>query len=111
MKTYRKIMKGFSKVLFPEECPEQCRSMIIALCQKNPEERLTMGSLGIQNFKDHPWYRLFSWHQLEMLAMSAPYVPNSSEESAVQKAASSTLREEHSGIAYLDDGTGWDAMF
>lgn len=87
MKTYRKIMQGFGKVSFPQEFPEHCMGMIRALCQKKPEERLTMGSLGLQNYKDHPWYRGFVWHTLEHLTMVAPYEPNITEEQAIALAA------------------------
>jgi len=86
MKIYRKIIKGFAKVNFPDDIPEHCTSMIRALCQRNPEERLTMGSLGLQNFKDHPWYRSFSWMGLEAQTLAAPYTPMITEEQIIQKA-------------------------
>merc|ERR1719210_1603120 len=86
MKVYRKIIKGFAKVSFPDDFPEQCHSMIWALCQRNSEERLTMGSLGVQNFKDHAWYRGFGWGALEELVLPAPYVPSITEEVILARA-------------------------
>lgn len=91
MKMYRKIIKGFAKVIFPEDFPDNCQSMLKALCQRNPEERLTMGSLGVQNFKDHPWYRGFVWPALEARTMPAPYVPNVREEEVVERARKKDL--------------------
>lgn len=110
MKIYRKIMKGFGKVSFPEECPELLSNCIRALCQKNPEERLTMGSLGVQNLKDHPWYRTFSWKNLDLQRMSAPYVPSKTEEQILAKAAANTV-EALPAIPYEDDGSGWEEVF
>lgn len=87
MKIYRKIMQGFAKVSFPSDFPDHCMGMIRALCQKKPEERLTMGSLGLQNYKDHPWYRGFIWRQLENQTMVPPYVPDVSVEEVLEQAA------------------------
>jgi serine/threonine protein kinase len=110
MKTYRKIMKGFAKVNFPDDVPEHCASLIRALCQKNPEERLTMGSLGFQNFKDHPWYRGFSWRNLENHTTPAPWMPDTSEEVIMEKVANRVV-EALPDMEYIDDGTGWDDCF
>lgn len=110
MKTYRKIIKGFTKVPFPEDFPEHCQSMVRALCQKNPEERLTMGALGFTNFKDHPWYRGFAWKNLEAFSMPAPWLPNLTEEAITEKAANKKV-EELPEIPYEDDGSGWDQIF
>merc|ERR1712173_368804 len=100
MKIYRKIMKGFAKVCFPPEMREHCSGMVKALCQKKPEERLTMGSLGMKNFKDHPWYRGFVWRALETLTMVAPHSPDTSEEAVITKAAQMNLIDEHEVIRY-----------
>jgi len=110
MKIYRKIMKGFAKVSFPDECPELCINLIKALCMKKPEERLTMGTLGVQNCKDHPWYRGFNWKELVAHTMPAPYLPPGSEEEIIRKAATKNL-EDLPDIPYVDDGSGWDAIF
>merc|ERR1711920_570228 len=54
MQIYKNIIKGFAKVVFPQNLADSpCRSLILSLCQKKPEERLTMGTRGILNFKDH----------------------------------------------------------
>jgi cGMP-dependent protein kinase len=114
MKTYRKIISGFAKVQFPTDFPQQCSGMIKALCQKNPEERLTMGSLGIQNFKDHPWYRGFVWRSLETRTMTAPWTPNVDEAKIVAKIASKKPErvEEEEPVDELDGLTAnWDDQF
>lgn len=111
MKIYRKIMKGFTKVSFPADMSEHCESMVRALCQKNPEERLTMGSLGVQNYKDHPWYRGFLWRAMETLTMESPYTPDVSEQEVLRKAQQKYSSDEHESIPYVDDGTDWDILF
>jgi len=122
MKTYRKIMKGFSKVSFPADFPEQCVSMIKALCQRNPEERLTMGSLGVQNFKDHPWYRGFHWRELVSTKMHAPWVPATMEEDIRANARAKqekypdvgrnpTSEERDKDDFYADGDGAWDDIF
>lgn len=114
MKIYRKIIKGFAKVNFPEDCPEHCCSIVRALCQRNPEERLTMGALGIQNFKDHPWYRGFAWKALEAQTMPAPYKPEQSEAAIIERAAKK-VPDEMPQIPYVDKEDGleghWDDEF
>merc|ERR1719277_1113812 len=110
MKSYRKIMKGFAKVSFPEDFPEHCCSLIRALCQKNPEERLTMGTLGVQNYKDHAWHRNFSWKGLETLTLAAPWVPVVTEEDIIIKTSRKQV-EALPEVPYVDDGSGWDRMF
>lgn len=110
MKIYRKIMKGFAKVNFPADCPELCINLIKALCQKKPEERLTMGSLGVQNYKDHSWYRDYHWNELVSHRIAAPYLPPGTEEEIIRKAATKNL-ENLPDIPYEDDGSGWDDIF
>jgi len=110
MKVYRKIIKGFAKVSFPDGFPEKCLSMILALCQKVPEERLTMGNLGFQNYKDHPWYRGFVWKQLESLQMPAPYIPTFSQDAMIEKVRTKQA-DDLPQIPYEDDGSGWDDLF
>mmetsp|Transcript_35312 Transcript_35312/g.62384 ORF Transcript_35312/g.62384 Transcript_35312/m.62384 type:complete len:115 (+) Transcript_35312:1-345(+) len=87
MQMYRKIIKGFAKVNFPPEIPQHCLSMILGLCQKKPEERLTMGPRGVRNYKEHPWYRGMSWTNLESHSLPAPYLPACTEEQVITKAS------------------------
>jgi len=114
MKIYRKIIKGFAKVNFPEDCPEHCCSIVLALCHRNPEERLTMGALGIQNFKDHRWYRGFAWKALEAQTIPAPYKPEQSEAAIIERAAKK-VPDEMPQIPYVDEEDGlegrWDDEF
>jgi CRP-like cAMP-binding protein len=110
MKIYRKITKGFAKVVFPSSVPERTQEFIKGLCQKVPEERITMGTMGIQNLKDHPWYRGFDWRHLEMLTLAAPSMPAITEDQIIAKAQTKTL-EALPQIPYEDDGTDWDACF
>uniref|UniRef100_A0A7S2M933 cGMP-dependent protein kinase n=1 Tax=Zooxanthella nutricula TaxID=1333877 RepID=A0A7S2M933_9DINO len=118
MRVYRKIIKGFAKVTFPDDLPEHCVGMIRGLCQRNPEDRLTMGSLGIQNYKDHPWYRTFGWQSLEAFCLQAPYVPELTEEAIVQKAQMRDVEPfpevpmpTPEGDGLVDEDVSWDESF
>merc|ERR1719420_821743 len=85
MQIYKNIIRGFAKISFPPEVPSECKSLIMALCQKKPQERLTMGKLGVQNLKDHPWYHGFDWKRLTALKMEAPWKPGITTDEIVAK--------------------------
>jgi len=104
MKIYRKIIKGFGKVQFPDDFPEPCAAIIHALCRRTPEERLCMITGGVQNFKDHPWYRLFSWPTLEAFEMQAPFLPGKSEEQVIEKAQRKALEPLPEELGCEDGG-------
>lgn len=107
MKIYRKIMKGMSKVTFPDEMSENCASIIKALCQQNPEERLTMGTLGIKNFQDNPWYRGFEWKLLPIFSLTPPYMVQLSAQAVIDEACARVV-EGFADEPYEDDGSQWD---
>lgn len=113
MQMYENIIKGMKKVSFPSDMPDECVSVIHALCQKKPEERLTMGKLGVKSLKDHAWYRGFIWQDLEKCKMATPYNPNVTEQDAVEKIAAKPkvkMVDEYNHIDSNDD-TNWDGVF
>eukprot|EP00746_Dinoflagellata_sp_MGD_P009408 gnl/MRDRNA2_/MRDRNA2_119126_c0_seq1.p1 gnl/MRDRNA2_/MRDRNA2_119126_c0~~gnl/MRDRNA2_/MRDRNA2_119126_c0_seq1.p1 ORF type:complete len:997 (-),score=207.36 gnl/MRDRNA2_/MRDRNA2_119126_c0_seq1:83-3073(-) len=112
MHTYKKIIKGISKVIFPEEVPDTCRDVICALCQKKPEERLTMGSRGVENLKDHPWNAGFDWLALCSLQMKSPWKPNTTETEIFNHIANKQMQDLPAcDLVYEDDGTDWEKVF
>merc|ERR1712187_78690 len=110
MATYKKIVKGFAKVNFPDDMPEECAAFILGLCQRKPEERLTMGSLGVQNLRDHSWFEGFAWRDLQEQQMLPPWQPDV-KEADLLKTARSTEVEPFGNEPDEDDGTNWDAVF
>jgi CRP-like cAMP-binding protein len=110
MGTYKRIMKGIAKVSFPSSIGEECVSIVRGLCQKVPEERLTMGVQGVQIFKEHRWYVDFDWDALQGLTMPAPFNPEVDEMAVIRRAQGLEV-EPLCDVPYEDDGSGWDDAF
>lgn len=72
---YKNIIKGFSKVKFPDDCPSDLMDVIKSLCRKKPEERVTMQKGGVENLKELPFFSSFCWDQLGLREAEPPYVP------------------------------------
>jgi serine/threonine protein kinase len=85
---YKNIIKGISKVRFPESCPLDVKEVIYALCEKKPEDRLPMQKGGIDNLKDLPFFDGFCWEDLAALKLEAPCIPPAPN---YQKIAGKTL--------------------
>eukprot|EP00746_Dinoflagellata_sp_MGD_P005390 gnl/MRDRNA2_/MRDRNA2_110430_c0_seq1.p1 gnl/MRDRNA2_/MRDRNA2_110430_c0~~gnl/MRDRNA2_/MRDRNA2_110430_c0_seq1.p1 ORF type:complete len:432 (+),score=85.83 gnl/MRDRNA2_/MRDRNA2_110430_c0_seq1:179-1474(+) len=113
MQIYENIIKGMKKVSFPSDMPDQCVSIIHALCQKKPEDRLAMGKLGVKSMRDHPWYCGLSWEDLQMCSMQAPYNPNITEQDVADKIAAKPKVEMVDKYHHVNsnDGSDWDKAF
>merc|ERR1712056_95341 len=72
---YKNIIKGFSKVKFPESCPSDLVEVIKSLCRKKPEERVTMQRSGVGGLQEMPFFSSISWLDLAEKKVDAPYVP------------------------------------
>eukprot|EP00928_Gymnodinium_smaydae_P014514 TRINITY_DN15331_c0_g2_i2.p1 TRINITY_DN15331_c0_g2~~TRINITY_DN15331_c0_g2_i2.p1 ORF type:complete len:941 (+),score=222.70 TRINITY_DN15331_c0_g2_i2:180-2825(+) len=78
---YKKIVKGFAKVVkFPSSVKESAKNMILQLCQKDPEERLTMLAGGDLNLRKHAWFTGFDWEGLRDATLDPPFVPPRTDE-------------------------------
>merc|ERR1712232_1549977 len=53
MQIFSKVMKGISKVKFPQNLHGPCGELIKAIMQKEPSDRLPMRVGGTKNLKDH----------------------------------------------------------
>lgn len=111
MATYKKIIKGFAKVVFADDFPDDCMSIVLALCKKKPEERLTMGARGVENLKDHPWFASFSWIDLLAFKSKPPWDPKKDEVEVVTAISKKTFDNDPQYGKYEDDGSGWDQAF
>jgi len=72
---YKNIIKGFSKVRFPENFPSDLIDVIKSLCRTKPEERVTMQKGGVENLKEMPFFSKFDWAALAERKMEPPWVP------------------------------------
>merc|ERR1712176_1041074 len=108
MQTYQKIGEGIKKVSFPPQVSSDCATLVKALCEKDPVERLAMRKGGSDNIKKHKWYKGFEWAKLESQTLTAPYVPpvKSKDDSSNFNARKEDMPPS---MDYTDDGSGWDA--
>merc|ERR1719188_1092390 len=81
---YKNIIKGFSKVKFPEGFPCDLVDVVKSLCRKVPEERITMQKGGIQNLKDMPFFRSIDWAAMEKREAPPPAVPRPPDFAAIK---------------------------
>eukprot|EP00930_Biecheleria_cincta_P028525 TRINITY_DN19912_c0_g1_i2.p1 TRINITY_DN19912_c0_g1~~TRINITY_DN19912_c0_g1_i2.p1 ORF type:complete len:1012 (-),score=210.91 TRINITY_DN19912_c0_g1_i2:25-2826(-) len=73
---YKNIIKGFSKVKFPETFPSDIIDVVKSLCRKQPEERITMQKGGVENLKQMPYFTNLDWDDLEEGKIAPPYKPD-----------------------------------
>jgi len=110
MQIYSKVMKGISKVPFPQKCQGNVGDLIKALLKKEPAERLPMRPGGVSNIRDHKWWAGFEWEQLISAKMDPPYKPvvKNPKDMANFSARKEDMPRQ---IQYEDDGSGWDKDF
>jgi len=82
---YQNIMKGFSKVKFPEKTPSDLIDVVKSLCRKKPEERVAMQKGGIDNLKELPFFSGLDWDDLEATSVTPPFVPPELDDTAYEK--------------------------
>jgi len=110
MQIYSKVMKGISKVPFPQKCQGNVGDLIKALLKKEPSERLPIRPGGVQNIRAHKWYTSFDWKTHGNGTMEPPYKPVVKNPKDI---ANFSARKEDMPrqIEYHDDGSGWDKDF
>jgi serum/glucocorticoid-regulated kinase 2 len=59
----------------PNTWSDDCRDIVNNLLQKKVEERL--GEKGIQQIKDHPWFKEVNWAGLLSMTETTPFIPQS----------------------------------
>jgi serine/threonine protein kinase len=81
---YKNIIKGMSKVKFPETFPSDLTDVIKSLCRKAPEERVTMQKGGVENLKQMPFFTKFDWDALEERQLAPPWIPGAPDEANIK---------------------------
>lgn len=65
------------KPQFPKEIfSKEAISLLTALLQKRPDNRLGCGPKGIEEIKEHPFFECIDWGLLEAGYIDPPFVPN-----------------------------------
>ena len=115
MKTYAKIMYG--RVNYPKHFSAKAVDIIKAFLAAKPEKRA-----GMEECREHSWFRDFDWHSLHDERMEAPIVPtiknkqdrsNFNEQDANDNEEQQKIKQQEQLDAeqYQDDGSGWDLLF
>nr|XP_046916153.1 cGMP-dependent protein kinase 1-like [Dermatophagoides farinae] len=108
MRTYNMILKGIDSIDFPRSISREGVELIKKLCRDNPAERLGYQKRGIDDIKNHDWFKNFDFEQLKSRQMKPPFVP------IIKSACDSTNFDTYPPNRDPDppdDFTGWDDEF
>jgi len=104
---YKNIIKGFSKVKFPDNLPSDLVDTIKSLCRKVPEERIPMQKGGVANLKEMPFFKKsIDWEKLQAREAEPPLKPGGINYEAIKK---KKLSKEL--VLDFDDIENWDGVF
>jgi cGMP-dependent protein kinase len=104
------IKKGIKSVKFPPKTQGPLEMMIKSLCETKPAIRLTMKKGGIDNLKQHEWFKDFDWDALADGSMKPPFKPIVKPKEAIAQ-SSWSAEDMPPQLNYIDDGSGWDKDF
>ncbi|CAG9465654.1 unnamed protein product [Pedinophyceae sp. YPF-701] len=71
--TFRRIVQ--CNLQIPPHVGSKCKDVILKLMNLNPMKRLGMGTAGIDEIKQHPWFAGFNWEALSNQTLAAPFLP------------------------------------
>lgn len=60
---------------YPSALSSECLDLIENLLIKDPKLRLGSGMYGLQEVKDHPWFKSIDWDALEKKEIKPPFKP------------------------------------
>lgn len=72
---YKNIIKGLSKVEFPDHLPINLIDTIRRLCRNKPEERLPMQKDGVSLLKEMPFFSTIEWAGLALQKVEPAWLP------------------------------------
>lgn len=108
---YGKIFAGMDKAQFKECMQGDCEDLVKALCRQLVFMRLPMAPGGVENLKQHSWYRGFDWTSLLNLTMKPPYTPIVRGKCDTANFMMNFKVEIPMACTYKDDNSGWDKEF
>jgi serine/threonine protein kinase len=72
-KMYRMIVHA--ELVFPRDISEVAKSFVLAMCQKDPADRLGSGPKGTAEIREHPFFQSIDWGKVLAMALPMPWVP------------------------------------
>jgi serum/glucocorticoid-regulated kinase 2 len=70
---YHKIQHGALR--FPPFLSEECRDLIVALLNRNPEQRLGSSEKDVEELQVHPFFASIDWDKMLRKEIDPPYKP------------------------------------
>lgn len=108
MKTYSKIMNG--QISYPHHFSHQAIDLISKLLQQRVSQRLGMLANGVNDIKQHPWFKSINFNDLLNKKIPAPILPKIKHNTDLTN-FESYGNETQKIIPYQDDGSNWDSQF
>jgi serine/threonine protein kinase len=99
-KLYRMIVH--QDIVFPRGASETARSIVLQLCQRDPQARLGSGEGGVQEIKDHTFFQGLDWGKVLAQQIPMPWVP-SPEAKLDGSQFKGACTEEDPSISYEDN--------
>jgi len=93
---YSKIMK--EKLNFPKKMTEEAKSLITALLERNPSDRLS----DPEQIKRHPYFANLDWDRLSRKELEPPYIPPVKDEKSTTM-ISSEFTSEDAKLSLVED--------
>jgi serine/threonine protein kinase len=109
MKTYSKIMAG--TIHYPSHFSTDAVSLISKLLQARVSKRLGMLQGGIQDIKQHVWFKRINWDDIYAKRTKAPIIPKIRSDLDTSNFDNTYAGDSQKILPYMDDGSQWDAEF
>lgn len=108
MKICSNIVKG--KLVFPSHVKDSnLRDVVTKLLTRTVTNRLGCRKEGIEEIKQHKFFKVVDWPALLGKKLTAPWVPPLKD--AFDSGCFDAYEGDESIAPYQDDGSGWDAEF
>ena len=115
MQTYTRIMHG--SIDYPRHFSKNVVDLIKRLLQPKPTKRIGVIKGGVDNIKNHPWFKKtarFDWNRFEALKLTAPYRPQIAGPHDLSNFQEYSETDDDMQIQdglVVDDGSNWDQEF
>ena len=77
--TYQKILK--SSVEFPKKISKEAKDLLQQLLEKDPKSRIGCLKNGINDIKNHKWFKNIKWDQIQNRNVKSPFIIEIDDES------------------------------
>lgn len=79
-------------VYIPDEVSRDAKNLILKLLNHDPKLRLGWGKFGVNQIKQHKFFRKINWEEIEHKRYPPPYIPNVQRESEIWNVENDTAQ-------------------